>query len=59
MATKDDAKRKPAKKLKLTKETIRDLTMKNDPARDVRAGVRASGGGGCTVLTTWTNTCQQ
>ena len=57
MATKDEIKRKPRKKLTLTKETIRDLTMKNDPARDLRAGVRASCSGGCTVPTTWTATC--
>ena len=42
MATKDESERKPRKKLTLNKETIRDLTVKNDRAQTLRAGYRGS-----------------
>lgn len=42
MATKDDAKRKARKKLTLTKQTIRDLTVTNHHAQAVKAGKMAS-----------------
>ena len=39
MARKQDAKRKTRKKLRLSKETIRDLTAKKDQGGAVRGGV--------------------
>ena len=39
MTMKNDAKRKPRRKLALRKETIRDLTLRTDKGKAVRGGV--------------------
>ena len=48
MATKDEIKRTPGKKLTLSKETIRDLTPKQGTADALRGGLVRSGGGFCS-----------
>lgn len=48
MATKDDVKRPPQRKLTLSKETIRDLTPRSGTADALRGGARRSGQPNCT-----------